>query len=111
MSDNNENENIKVPITEYTKHIVKEAVTEAMKQHQDNCPMVKTVDDLASDMWGDSSKDGVKDKVRILDDDLTSRKENVSFIKRPLFSGLVGAFFVAIGMVLKGAWIWFTGKI
>ena len=111
MSDNNENENIKVPITEYTKHVVKEAVTEAMKQHQDNCPLTKVVSDLSEDMWGDGSKDGVKGKVRILDDDLASRKENVSFIKRPFFSGLVGAFFVVIGMVLKGAWEWFSGKI
>ncbi len=110
-NDNNENMGIQVPITEYTKHIVKEAVTEAMKQHRDTCPLTKVVDDLSEDMWGDSTKDGVKNKVRILDEDLIARKENVSFIKKPLFSGLVGAFFVAIGMVLKGAWAWFSSKL
>jgi len=110
MSDNNENLEIQVPITEYTKHIVKEAVTEAMKQHQDTCPLTKVVGDLSEDMWGDISKDGVKNKVRILQEDLVARKENVSFIKKPFFSGLVGAFFVLLGMVLKGAWEWLSSK-
>ena len=110
MEDNNGNENIKVPITEYTKHIVKEAVTEAMKQHQDSCPLNKVVGDLASDMWGDASRDGVKGDVKTLNLDLESRKENVSFIKRPLFNGLVGAFFVGLGFLLKGAWMWFTKR-
>jgi hypothetical protein len=109
--DNDNNEvAIKVPITEYTQHIVKEAVTEAMKQHQDSCPLVKAVTDLSSDMWGTDSKDGVKNKVRILQDDLVSRKENVNFIKRPIFSGIVGAVFVGFGFFLKGAWLWFTKK-
>jgi len=107
----NENVDIKVPITEYTKHIVKEAVTEAMKQHQDTCPLIKVVGDLSEDMWGVGNKDGVKNKVRILQGDFVARKENVSFIKRPLFSGLVGALFVTIGMVLKGAWEWMQSKM
>ena len=111
MAGNNENVDIQLPITEYTKHIVKEAVTEAMKQHQNTCPLVKIVSDLSEDMWGNGNKDGVKNKVRILQDDFVTRKENVSFIKRPLFSGLVGAFFVTIGMVLKGAWEWVQSKM
>ena len=108
---NNENLDIKVPITEYTQHIVKEAVTEAMKQHQDSCPLIKVVGNLSEDMWGIGGKDGVKNKVRILHEDLVARKENVSFIKRPFFSGLVGAFFVAIGIILKGAWEWMHNKM
>jgi len=111
MTDNNENTDISVPITEYTRHIVIEAVNEAMKQHQDSCPLGKVVEDLSLDMWGTESKDGVKNKVRILQDDYKSRKENVSFIKRPFFSGLVGAFFVTVGMVLKGAWEWMQSKM
>ena len=105
-----DNVDIKVPITEYTKHIVKEAVTEAMRQHQDTCPLIKTVADLSYDMWGDYDKVGIKERVRSLESDYTSRSENVKMIKKPFVSGLVGAFFVGVGILFKCAWEWLAGK-
>jgi len=112
MANNNkDNTEITVSITEYTRHIVIEAVNEAMKQHQESCPLSKVVKDLSEDMWGNASINGVKNKVRILQDDLLARKKNVNLFKRPLFNGLVGAGFVWLGFLLKGVWAWFQNKI
>jgi len=109
MSDG-ENTDVKVSITKYTEQIVKIAVTEAMKQHQDTCPLSKVVSDLSLDMWGTNAIPGIKKKVEKLDDDLKQRKENVSFIKRPFFNGLVGAFFVCIGICIKDLWQWIVNR-
>ena len=56
---------VMIPIAEYNKLIIRETVAEAMKQHQESCSLIKTVNDLSHDIWG-NGKPGIKEDVLLL---------------------------------------------